>query len=65
MQRTGATPMEVARIAFPDANITTQRVSISKWINKPLHSIRLDQLKALSDFFNTTNIDNLIEDENL
>lgn len=61
MAETGASPIEVARVMWPYATDQTRRVLIGKWINGPTVSIRLDQLKALSEFFSTTNINRLIE----
>jgi hypothetical protein len=61
MASTGTTPMEVSQILWPDANLQTRRVLIARWMTKPVVSIRLDQLKALSEYFGETDINNLIE----
>lgn len=61
LEQTGTKPIELARILWPEANTATQRSLISKWMIRPPVSIRLDQLKALSEFFVTTDINRLID----
>ncbi len=63
MAETGATPDQVAKILWPDAKPHTRYVLMKRFERFGYVQTGLDKLKALADFFGTTNIDKLIEDE--
>jgi hypothetical protein len=63
MALTGASNAEIGAILWPDSCEQTRRVMLARWLSAGVPTIRLDQLKALSEYFNTTNIENLIDYE--
>jgi hypothetical protein len=63
MQQTGVKPAQIGAILWPDSSPQSRAVLIGRWLSAGIPSIRLDQLKALRDYFGTTNINNLIDFE--
>lgn len=60
---TGITPVRLSELLWPNGTKHSREVLLNNWINKPVTSIRLEQLKVLCDLCNTTNINNLIDFE--
>lgn len=58
---TGVTDNEVSAAEWPDANKRVRYEMLRNWKNKPVSSIKLEQLQALSELFGTTNLSKLIE----
>ena len=58
---TGVTDKEVSAAEWPDANKRVRYEMLRNWKNKPVSSIKLEQLQALSELFGTTNLSKLIE----
>ena len=61
--QTGTNKMTVAALLWPNARKATRFVMIQKFTNADVISIRLDQLKALRDFFKTSDLNDLIDFE--
>jgi hypothetical protein len=62
MAETGATPKEVSAILWPDAKPHTRYVLMRRFERMGYVQTGLDKLKALSEFFGTTNINKLIDE---
>lgn len=58
---TGVTDKEISDAGWPDANSRVRYEMLRNWKNKPVKSIKLEQLQALSELFGTTNLSKLIE----
>jgi len=63
MAETGVTTEEVALVLWPNATKHTRYVLMRRFERMGYVQTGLDKLKALSEFFGTTNINKLIDDE--
>jgi hypothetical protein len=58
---TGVTDKELSAALWPESNKRVRYEMLRNWENKPVGSIKLEQLQALSELFETTNLSKLIE----
>lgn len=58
---TGVTDKELSAVLWPQSSKRSRYEMLRNWKNKPVGSIKLEQLQALSELFGTTNLSKLIE----
>ena len=63
MAQTGATLEQVALVMWPDATPHTRYVLMKRWEKSGYSQAGLEKLKALAEFFNVKEIDQLITTE--